>query len=148
MDRTAARPYITNAIRIEDHGFGTPCWISTKNPHKHTGYTLTYFRGKRWLTHRLAYTAFVGEIPVGLQIDHLCRVRSCCNPDHLEPVTGRVNTLRGVSLSAQYAVATHCVHGHEFTPENTKIKKHGRARACRECDRQQKRESRARSRAS
>jgi hypothetical protein len=47
------------------------------------------------LVHRLVYEYLVGPIPPGMQLDHLCRNRRCCNPDHLEPVTNRANVLRG-----------------------------------------------------
>lgn len=69
--------------------------------------------------HRFSYELARGPVPPGLHLDHLCRVRHCVNPDHLEAVTPRVNTLRGVGPSALNAGATHCVRGHEFTPENT-----------------------------
>lgn len=71
--------------------------------------------------HRIAYENAKGPIPEGLQIDHLCRNRACVNPDHLEAVTGRVNVLRGMNPPAQNARKTHCVRGHEFTPENTRM---------------------------
>lgn len=69
--------------------------------------------------HRFAYKTLVGDIPEGLQLDHLCRNRQCVNPKHLEPVTAKVNTLRGESPSAKQARQTHCKRGHEFTEENT-----------------------------
>lgn len=75
--------------------------------------------GKARAAHRLAYEAFVGPIPAGLHIDHLCRVRNCVNPAHLEAVAQRTNTLRGISFSAKNAQKTHCDKGHEYTPENT-----------------------------
>jgi hypothetical protein len=91
-------------------------WIGSRNV---SGY------GKFWTDdgrtvrpHRWAYEQEVGPIPVGLQLDHLCKNRACVRPDHLEPVTGKVNTERG-----SRATATHCKHGHEFTPENTYIVK-------------------------
>jgi hypothetical protein len=83
--------------------------------------------------HRLAYERLVGPIPDGLQLDHLCRNPPCCNPEHLEPVTSRVNTLRGVSAGAKNAVKTHCPQGHEYTPENTYLA--DGARHCRICRR-------------
>ena len=82
--------------------------------------------------HRLSYELLVGPIPDGLEIDHLCRVRSCVNPSHLEPVIHRTNMLRGHGIPGTNARKTHCVHGHEFTPENTSIKSDG-ARGCRTC---------------
>lgn len=76
--------------------------------------------------HRFAYELLVGPIPEGLVIDHLCRVRSCVNPDHLEPVTNQENLRR--------AMSTHCPQGHEFTDENTWCDKRGH-RQCRTCHR-------------
>jgi hypothetical protein len=76
--------------------------------------------------------SLVGAIPDGLELDHLCRNRRCVNPVHLEPVTPRVNTLRGNTLQAKNAAKTHCDHGHEFTKDNTYIRRNG-ARTCREC---------------
>lgn len=84
--------------------------------------------------HRVSYSFFVGEIPEGLQIDHLCRVPLCVNPSHLEVVTQRENILRGESISAQYARETHCKRGHEKTPENTLYYK-GRPVQCKLCRR-------------
>lgn len=69
--------------------------------------------------HRLMYEWLVGPIPEGLEIDHLCRVRHCASPAHLEAVTRRENTLRGVSPAARQARQTHCIHGHPFDDANT-----------------------------
>jgi len=69
--------------------------------------------------HRFSYELFKGEIPTNLEIDHLCRVRLCVNPDHLELVSRKVNVLRGKSFSAINSRKTHCSKGHKFTPENT-----------------------------
>ena len=85
--------------------------------------------------HRVAYELFVGEISRGLALDHLCRVPGCVNPYHLEPVTDRVNILRGKGPAAENAKKGHCEHGHAFTPENTVFStQRGRQRRhCRRC---------------
>jgi len=69
------------------------------------------------LVHRVVYEEITGQIPADLVLDHLCRVRHCVNPQHLEPVTGPENIRRGVR--ARLGERTHCAEGHEFTPENT-----------------------------
>ncbi|MEH0542985.1 HNH endonuclease signature motif containing protein [Streptomyces sp. B21-105] len=73
------------------------------------------------LVHRVTYEALVGRVPVGLVLDHLCRVRHCVNPQHLEPVTDAENIRRGVH--ARLGDRTHCTEGHEYTPENTIFQK-------------------------
>lgn len=82
--------------------------------------------------HRYSYEMYVGPIPEGLELDHLCRMRACVNPEHLEVVTQRVNTLRGIGVSAAHAVKTHCPRNHPYDSENTKIGTNG-ARLCRKC---------------
>jgi hypothetical protein len=114
----------------DDEGCWT--WMGTKTP---DGYGVFYdvrVKGSR-RAHRVAYEALVGPIPNGLQIDHLCRTRNCVNPTHMEAVSSRVNTLRGEGPTASKYRQTHCVNGHEFTPENTKIRSNGIHRQCREC---------------
>lgn len=71
------------------------------------GYGLLKVAGRPEYVHRLAYEHHVGPVPAGLQLDHLCRVRHCVNPAHLEAVTGAENTRRG-----EPARRTHCPHGH------------------------------------
>jgi hypothetical protein len=89
--------------------------------------------------HRVVYETLVGEILKGLQADHLCRVRRCVNPTHLEPVTQRENILRGEAAAARNAAKTHCVRGHEFSEENTYWRPDG-GRECRACKRRWARE--------
>lgn len=106
------------------------CWVWQGKLRSH-GYATVGYQGRTWYAHRLAYTLMVADIPSGLQIDHLCRNRACCNPWHLDPVTPEVNKARGDSPAARAARQTHCVHGHEFTEENTI--RYGRKRRCRTC---------------
>lgn len=82
--------------------------------------------------HVWAYEFMVEAVPDGLQLDHLCRKPACVNPEHLEPVSPRVNTLRGLAPSAMNAVKTHCKRGHGFTSTNTYLRTDG-SRVCRRC---------------
>ena len=107
------------------------CWLWTAGKAKF-GYGR--LGGNAQLAHRMAYEWEHGPIPEGLEPDHLCRVPACVRPFHLEPVTKRDNILRGFGASAIHARQTECIHGHLFTPENTRIRKNG-GRRCRTCDR-------------
>lgn len=85
--------------------------------------------------YRASYEHYVGPIPTGLHMDHLCRVPCCVNPRHVEPVTCGENTRRGRSAEAlkQWALAiTHCPQGHPYTGDNLYIDPKGR-RGCRAC---------------
>lgn len=116
-------------LKVEPTGF---CWYWTGglNP---GGYGRFFVERKSSVAaHRFAYEALVGLIPDGLKLDHLCRNRLCVNPDHTEPVTNRVNTLRGFGPTAQNARAMQCSDGHEFTEENTYVNRAG-SRVCRTC---------------
>lgn len=126
----------------------TGCWLwfgSTVN-----GYgTIRLDRSRQVVkAHRLMYEHAVGPIPEGLQLDHLCRVRCCVNPDHLEPVTQQENMRRG-ELAAYYARSkAHCPQGHAYDAENTGWRTRNRAgggtyRACRTCSRERMRARRA-----
>jgi hypothetical protein len=104
--------------------------------HDHAGYG----RAGKDLAHRRAYEEAYGPIPDGLQIDHLCGIRDCINPLHLEAVTPRENTLRSGNPAAINARKTHCIRGHEFNEENTRTDDDG-SRTCRVCDAARKRAS-------
>lgn len=116
-------------IAVTDNG----CWEFTGS--KSNGYGKVQRGGVKMPTHQFTWTRLVGPIPDGLEVDHLCRNRPCCNPEHLEPVTHRENVLRGESPCAKNAKKTHCSKGHEYTPENI-MKKYLPARQCLECYRE------------
>lgn len=105
-----------------------------------------YGRFCRTGAHRWAYERLVGPIPEGLQIDHLCRVRHCVNPAHLEPVTPAVNTRRSpIHRAALNRQKTHCHRGHELAGSNLHLQlRPGRTpkRHCRTCLREWAREHR------
>ena len=110
----------------------TGCWEWTAN-RSQDGYGRIKVSGRKVKAHRVSYELTYGPIPEGLTIDHLCRVRHCINPAHLEVVTNRENILRGHAFTAVNAAKTHCPQGHEYTPENTYISPKG-YRKCRACE--------------
>lgn len=113
-----------------------PCWLwlGTKNSY---GYGRLIINKHERGAHRFAYERQVGPIPAGLEIDHLCRVRHCVNPTHLEPVTTTVNIRRGIRANS---LKTHCKYGHAFDEANT-YRCHGH-RYCRACGRESARRKR------
>jgi hypothetical protein len=89
------------------------------------GYARISYQGESRYGHIVAYSIAKGPVPEGKELDHLCRVRHCCNPDHLEPVTHQVNCARSpihpffnADLRGRYGRQTHCRRGHALTPEN------------------------------
>jgi hypothetical protein len=108
------------------------CW-EWKGAISSKGYGTTSIEGRSHRAHRVAYELLVGPIPAGLPLDHLCRVRHCVNPDHLQVVTPRENTFRSpIAPAVRNAMKTHCVHGHAFDAANTVISADG-WRRCRQC---------------
>lgn len=130
---------------------GEPCWVWQGALSKRIltpagrvrttgGYGVAGVGPKKTMrVHIWAYTALVEPVPEGLELDHLCRVRACVNPGHMTPRTCRENLMaRGSrSVAKLNAEKTHCLRGHEFTPENTRLCKgpSGVKRRCRECAR-------------
>ena len=113
------------------------CWQWAAGVRK-DGYA--WFRdGKTIGAHRYAYRRFIGEVPAGLVLDHLCRNRACVNPAHLELVTRGENVKRGMSWSAVNARKTHCPKGHPFHEGNTYRQRLGRS--CLACRTQRNREA-------
>ncbi len=129
---------------IQDTGYSTPCWLSTRAVGTN-GYThIKMLNRQNRLLHRVAYELWIGPIPEGLTVDHLCRNKPCINPDHLEAVTPRTNVLRALGPAAIHAGQTHCTNGHEFTAANTLARSRtSGGRECRECRRLRTKRSRA-----
>lgn len=90
--------------------------------------------GRKIGAHRAVYALLVGPIPAGLEIDHLCRIRHCVNPEHLEAVTKYENMMRGNVGAAINKRKTHCVRGHEFAGDNLYVSPSG-TRTCATCRR-------------
>jgi hypothetical protein len=100
------------------------------------GYGRLWHGGVTWYAHRLAYVEAYGEIPDGMQVDHLCRNRRCINPEHLEAVSQQENIHRAglIGFAKDFAARTTCKNGHPFDGHN------GRSRYCTICVREYKRE--------
>lgn len=117
---------------------GDGCWLWTgyKNPGGYGTFTRRFlFNRNERLAHRISYILARGQaIPSELTLDHLCRVRECVNPAHLEVVTLRENILRGMAPGAQQARQVVCRKGHPFDTENTYRDPKGH-RVCRACRR-------------
>ncbi len=87
------------------------------------------------LAHRISYMVYRGPIPEGLALDHLCRVRCCVNPDHLEPVSLKENILRGFGKGAIAARRDVCIRGHSLADGNTYRPPNKYKRECKICRR-------------
>jgi hypothetical protein len=118
--------FYNKITRIPESG----CWLW--DGYLCQGYGSFSLNGKQQQAHRVSYELHVGPIPEGLQIDHLCRVRCCVNPAHLEPVTQRENLLRGNTFQAAQSKRTHCPQGHPYDEKNT-YRCHRGHRNCKAC---------------
>lgn len=108
------------------------CWLWVSSLDE-KGYGLLWHNGRTRKAHRVGHELLVGPIPKGLELDHLCRVRCCVNPKHLEAVTHAVNMSRGSRASK-----TKCPKGHIYVGENLYVNSKGQ-RWCRECGRMNQR---------
>lgn len=111
------------------------CWLWTGGTTD--GYGNVRRNGQSQRVHRVVYELLIGPIPEGTEIDHLCRVRACCNPDHLEPVARVVNNARGQSPSSRNRRKTHCPNGHEYDIEIER--RGGVERRCSQCEKAKRR---------
>lgn len=146
MDEQLPKKFRRKLIEAPWEHNGTPCWIWL-------GYTEQDGYGRiampvgeggeyrKRQAHRVIYEILVGAVPSELQLDHLCRVRCCCNPAHLEPVTPGENIRRSdLSKRGQHwRDKTHCPKGHEYTEENTYRNHNGRW--CKACAKEKNREA-------
>lgn len=119
------------------------CWRWTSNK-LWNGYGTIYVSGQGpKLAHRVIYEMVIGPIPEGMTLDHLCRVRDCVRPDHLEPVPMRENIRRGTNPCARNMAKTHCIHGHALSGINVFPSDVGkRYRRCRQCHNDRRRRAR------
>lgn len=131
-------PRILARVIVADDG----CWVwqSTKKDGYGmavVGYSVDPRRPVKRPAHRVAYEASIGPVPPGLDLDHLCRNRACCNPAHLEPVTRRENVLRGMlpaMMRDKAAAQTHCYKGHPLSGDNLQLQgPNKKFRVCRTC---------------
>jgi len=99
------------------------CWIWTGFCNAR-GYGVIRRNNKLIFAHRLSYLLMIGKVPKGLELDHLCRIKSCCNPKHLEAVTHRENVLRGDRMKRK----SHCLRGHKRISSN--LYRNGECKAC------------------
>ena len=123
--------------RIEQKIFPVPmsgCWIWMGAIGSH-GYGQVRVQEGTTIVHRILYEEAHGDIPEHLECDHLCRVRCCVNPDHIELVTRRENIRRGIGPAAKQMAQTHCLQGHPLEGDNLLMQKTkwGQMRRCRQC---------------
>ena len=121
------------------------CWLWT-GACNNKGYGQFEYHGRPVLAHRWAYEHWVGSIPEGLELDHLCRNPICVNFDHLEAVTHRENVRRGNAgkiTGARQLAKTHCPQGHPYSGDNLYLRPGG-GRACWICKRNSLRRFRVR----
>ena len=122
-------PATTERFRSKYRVAESGCWLWQAGK-TWGGYGRFRLNGADRYAHRVSYETFVGQIPDALEIDHLCRVRACVNPAHLETVTRSVNQQRGIGFAGINFRREVCVRGHEFTGR----KKSNGTRFCQPCN--------------
>lgn len=127
--------------RISDKLEIGDCWLWTGATNRGGYGVVRDDSGTATVAHRAIWQVLVGQLADDVELDHMCRVRRCCNPDHLEPVTHQVNVDRSCRGAGRVR-AVACRNGHPFTPENTK--RNGAQRCCRTCSNEANRRYRAR----
>lgn len=110
----------------------TDCWLY-RGSLDDAGYSCLRIKQKNDRGHRITWEALHGPVPPELHLDHLCRVHSCVNPEHLEPITPGVNTYDRAFWASGFPKTTHCPLGHEMTEANTYYRPSGKGRMCRDC---------------
>jgi hypothetical protein len=121
-----------------------PCWLWLGHLDK-DGYGLASFEGKTCRVHRVSYELLVASLDdidpsrpaFSITIDHICRVRRCVNPDHMEPVPSATNVARGIAGKVRgqtMSARTHCPRGHEYSGSNLYVGPDGKRR-CVACNR-------------
>lgn len=130
----ALRAHILARVAFEDRGYATRCWVWQRhcNPKGYARAKLPPHYKTSKAVYRVSYELWVGPIPDGLHIDHLCRVPSCVNPAHLEPVTPAENTRRASIYRVHGPTKPCCKYGHTYTPETTRYTSRG-SRFCGVC---------------
>jgi HNH endonuclease len=111
----------------------TGCWLWLGGRNNQDGYGSYGVSARRsQVAHKACYEILIGPVPGGLELDHRCRVRCCVNPDHLEPVTHRVNVMRGAGMAARNAAAINCPVGHPYD-DGSRTARNG-WRVCKICE--------------
>lgn len=132
--RTTLRdPYLRFLTYVQ---LGDGCWIWGGDVGGTTApYGRFWYRGKTRRAHKWLWEFFNGPVPEDLVLHHMCEVKVCVRPDHLEATTSQGNTLASDTLARRNALKTHCKRGHEFSEANTRTDKRG-SRVCKTCMRQ------------
>jgi hypothetical protein len=110
----------------------TGCWIWTAALSSKGYGVLGIGNRKIQSAHKFSYEHFIGKVEEGLVLDHLCRVRCCVNPYHLDPITNKLNLARGINSNRE---KTHCKRGHKLLGDNLYIDPKKKSRGCKECKR-------------